>query len=198
MNFLFYLMGKSAVGKDHIYQALLEDADLQLSPLVLYTTRPMRKGEQNGRAYWFVSEEELSRMRKAGKIVEERAYHTALGTWYYFTADDGRMDLAQRNYLGIGTLASFEKLRDYYGRERVMPLYIETDDDIRLMRAIKREKKQQNPNYVEVCRRFLADTEDFSEEKLQRAGVDRRFFNNGSLEDCVQEIRAAVRHQFSV
>ena len=45
MGKIFYIMGKSASGKDHIYEALLRNSELGLSPLVLYTTRPIRKNE---------------------------------------------------------------------------------------------------------------------------------------------------------
>ena len=72
------------------------------------------------------------------------------------------------------------------------PLYVEVDDGIRLERALKRERKQQHPQYAEMCRRFLADCEDFSEEKIERAGIRRRFYNNGAIEDCFSEIQNFV------
>ena len=64
------------------------------------------------------------------------------------------------------------------GAEQVVPLYVETEDGLRLARALKRERAQKNPKYEEMCRRFLADAEDFSEEKLRELGIDRRFVNN--------------------
>ena len=39
MGKLFYVIGKSATGKDTIFQKLLENESLALKPLVLYTTR---------------------------------------------------------------------------------------------------------------------------------------------------------------
>lgn len=90
MGKLFYIMGKSASGKDHIYEALLRDPALGLSPLVLYTTRPIRQNERDGREYHFVDQEKMVRLRLAGRIIEERVYDTVFGPWYYFTADEGR------------------------------------------------------------------------------------------------------------
>ena len=78
-------------------------------------------------------------------------------------------DLNSRDYLAIGTLVSYEKLKNWYGKERVVPIYIQTEDSIRLERAIRRERKQEKPNYEEVCRRFLADSRDFSEENLEES-----------------------------
>lgn len=192
MGKIFYLMGKSASGKDHIYEYLKQQKELELSPIVLYTTRPIRAGEQNGREYFFTDEKELIRFREQGRIIEERMYRTVHGPWYYFTADDGQIDLEQKNYLGIGTLESYGKLKTYYGEKNLCPLYIEVEDGIRLERALKREKKQTSPKYAEMCRRFLADCEDFSEEKIRDAGIEKRFYNNGALEDCFSEIQNFV------
>lgn len=192
MGKIFYIMGKSASGKDHFYEALLQDPDLSLEPLVLYTTRPIRSSEQDGREYFFVDEQKLVNLRLSGKIIEERVYQTIAGPWYYFTADEGQIDLQKKDYLGIGTLESCKKMREYFGSEGVCPLYVETEDGIRLQRALKREEKQERPAYAEMCRRFLADCEDFSEEKLEAAGIGRRFENNGAFEDCLREIRGYI------
>lgn len=193
MGHIFYIMGKSATGKDHVYRKLLADATLKLRPLVLYTTRPMREKEENGRDYFFVDEEHLAEIRRSGRLIEERVYHTVHGDWYYFTADEGQIRPDEADYLGIGTLESLQGLRRYFGEECIVPLYIETEDGLRLERALKREKKQEKPGYAELCRRYLADCDDFSEEKLEQAGIRRRFSNNGTLEECVREVRQAVR-----
>lgn len=185
-------MGKSATGKDHIYKELLQDEGLRLFPLVLYTTRPMREGEQDGREYWFVDEARLEALRRDGKIIEERVYDTVYGPWRYFTADEG-IDLAGRDYLAIGTLESYKPLVQYFGQKALVPLYIEVEDGIRLQRALKREAKQNPPKYDEMCRRFLADGEDFSEEKLAEAGITQRFSNNGDIADCIGAVREAIR-----
>ena len=127
MGKIYYLMGKSASGKDHIYENLIQETALDLKPFVLYTTRPIRSGEQDGREYFFVDEKRLSELREAGKIIEERMYSTVQGPWYYFTADDGQIDLAKHDYLGIGTLESYLKLKAYFGEQAMVPLYVEAD-----------------------------------------------------------------------
>ena len=43
-----------------------------------------------------------------------------------------------------------------------------------------------------MCRRYLADCEDFSEERLKAAGITRRFSNDGILEDCISEVTRAI------
>ena len=193
MGKLFYIMGKSASGKDSVYNALLNDPQLGLHRIVLYTTRPIREHETDGRDYRFVSEEELSRLRDEGRVVEERAYDTVHGIWRYATADDGSIDLAVHNYLAIGTLESYRKIRDYFGAENVVPLYIEVEDGERLARALGREREQKTPKYAEMCRRFLADEADFSEENIRAAGIGKRYPNNGSMKECLADIEETIR-----
>ena len=106
---------------------------------------------------------------------------------YKITADDGQVDLSEGNYLGIGTLESYQKLKQYYGEEHVIPVYIEVEDGERLQRALLREREQEKPKYEEMCRRFLADQEDFSEENIREAGIKLRFANE-NLELCVENI----------
>ncbi len=188
MHHLFYLMGKSASGKDSLYKLLLER--LPLLPLVLCTTRPQRAHEQDGTDYHFIGEAALSALRKDGLLIEERTYHTVMGDWTYCTARNS-VPLEQGDCLGIGTLESYEKLRAYFGSEAVVPLYIEVEDGLRLQRALDRERAQEAPNYAELCRRFLTDTADFSEEKLAAAGISRRF-RNVDLHVCADELAAAI------
>lgn len=192
MGKLFCMMGKSSSGKDTIYKALVEDHELGLHTVVPYTTRPVREGEAEGKNYYFVTEEVYGQMASEGKIIEARAYNTVHGLWRYFTADDGQIDFSKGNFIVIGTLEAYEQFSSYFGKDSVLPIYINVEDGQRLMRALSRERQQKQPKYAELCRRFLADCEDFSEEKLKNAGIDK-FYNNDSLETCILEVKRAVR-----
>ena len=192
MGKIFYVMGKSASGKDTIYKRLLE-MQPHLKQVVLYTTRPIRQGEKDGKEYYFTSEDRLKQLREEGKIIEERTYQSILGPWTYFTVDDGQIDVnSDDSYLMIGTLESYEKTRNYYGAGIMVPIYIEVEDGKRLLRALKREDKQKEPKYAELCRRYLADEEDFKEDNLARCGIERRFLND-DLEMCLRDILDVVR-----
>ena len=191
---IFVIMGKSSSGKDTIFSRLVGQADCGLKTVTMYTTRPMRDGEADGREYFFTDEEHCAQYEEQGRIVELRAYNTVYGVWKYFTADDGQIDLASgKRYIVIGTLEAYDKFCEYYGNEHIMPIYIEVDDGVRLIRAVKREMEQENPHYEELCRRFLADAKDFSEENIRKSGITRRFANNGEFDDCVDEIRQALK-----
>ena len=81
----------------------------------------------------------------------------------------------------------YEKMNAYFGAEAILPVYIELDDGVRLQRALDRELRQEKPKYEEMCRRFLADSADFSEEKLAAAGIRDRF-ENTDLTKCLKDI----------
>lgn len=187
MGKIIYLMGKSCTGKDTIFKRLQRESALGLRTIVPYTTRPVRAGEKEGVEYFFTDEEGFRKLKAQGKIIEERSYNTFHGLWRYFTVDDGQIRLEESNYIVIGTLEAYLKMREYFGGEKVLPVLIELDDGVRLQRALNRERRQKRPGYEEMCRRFLADSEDFSEDKLQKAGIIRRFYNE-KLEDCLNEI----------
>ena len=191
MGRIFCIMGKSASGKDTVYRRVLE-AEPSLGTCVMYTTRPIREGEIPGETYHYVKEEELAAFRVAGRLIESRTYDTVYGPWTYATVDDGSIRLSERDYLFPGTLESYRRLKAYFGEENVVPLYIEVEDGERLRRALLREMKEEKPKYREVCRRFLADCEDFSEEKLAEAGIVRRFANT-ELESCVAAVLEEIR-----
>ena len=193
MGRIFYMMGKSSTGKDTIFKEVMKQKDLNLKNMVLYTTRPIREKEENGKAYYFVDDAEADRLQEQGKVIEMRAYHTMHGVWKYFTVDDEHTDLEKNDYLSIGTLESYVKLKQYYGEEKVIPIYIEVEDGNRLERALKRERKPQNRRFEEMCRRFLADSEDFSEENLKSAGITRRFSNDNDRKECIGNVKEFIR-----
>ena len=192
MSKIFYLMGKSASGKDTIYKKIKEQMP-ELKTIVIYTTRPIREGEQEGVEYHFVDDEKLQEFQNAGKVIELREYNTVHGIWKYSTVDDGQFD-AEDNYIAIGTLESYKGMREHLGQEKLVPIYIEVDDGVRLERALRRERKQAEPKYEEMCRRFLADAADFSVDKLNEVGITRKFVNT-DVEKCVDEILLGIREK---
>lgn len=192
MGRIFYLTGKSSTGKDSLYRQLAEDKTLDLKRIVMYTTRPIRAGETDGKEYFFVSEAEMFRLEASGKIIERRAYDTVHGIWYYFTVRDEQIDLEKQDYLMIGTLDSYIAMKKYFGEAALVPLYIEVDDGVRLQRALDRERTQDQPKYKEMCRRYLADSDDFAEENIQKAGIGKRF-ENDEFQVCLEELKQYMK-----
>ena len=193
MGSIYCIMGKSSSGKDTIFKLLLGREDLQLNRIVSYTTRPIRSNEKPGEEYNYVSIQEKNKLLDEGKVIEIRKYDTVHGPWFYFTVDDGQIDLKTNDYLIIGTVESFVKIRDYYGEDVVLPIYIEVDDGLRLSRALERERQQASPKYEEMCRRFLADQQDFSEDNLKAAGVSNLFNNDEDSVKTSEEIAQFIK-----
>ena len=189
---IFFVLGKSCSGKDTIFKKLKEDRELNLNTVTGYTTRPMREGEINGVEYFFVNNEELEALKNQGKVIECRDYNTVYGVWSYFTVDDGQIRLDRDNAILIGTLEVYNQMKRYFGEEQVVPLYIEVEDGLRLERALARERMQDVPNYAELCRRYLADRQDFSEEKIAEAGILKRY-ENIDFDACCREIVRTVK-----
>ena len=189
MGKILCFMGKSSSGKDTIYNMILKDLK-DIKTIVSYTTRPIRDGETNGIEYYFVSNDEFESMKEKHLVVESRSYNTIYGIWTYFTSSKN-IDLENNNYMIINTLEGYNSLRKYFGDGFVVPIYIYVDDIIRLERALEREKKQQIPKLKEMCRRFLADQEDFSEEKLEASGINKIYIND-DLARCIAEIESDI------
>ena len=195
MTCIFCVIGKSSTGKDTVFDLLLSDKTLSLQKIVTYTTRPIRAGEEDAREYFFVDEEEEKRLSKEGKIIEKRSYDTVYGKWDYFTVDDGQIVLsesADKSYIVIATLESFIKLKAFYKNALVVPIYIYVEDGIRLQRALDREKAQKVHRYDEMCRRYLGDMKDFSDEKLVECGIDH-YFENEDSQRTADEIASYIR-----
>lgn len=192
---LIYIMGKSSSGKDTIYKILKQKLDV--NTYVMYTTRPAREGEINGITYNFISNEEMGEYinnKKEEKVIEYRTYQTVHGPWTYATISDSQFEI-DKDMLMLGTLESYIKVKENFeGNENIdlIPIYIEVPDNIRLKRAIEREEKEKEPKYEELCRRFIADTKDFSEENLKNAQIEKRFANI-VLEDCISQIENYIK-----
>lgn len=187
MHYIYVLMGKSCSGKNSVAENLLGRSDLNLRRVVTYTTRPKRAGEKDGREYHFVTRNFYSAQAAAGTVIDYHEYKTVDGLWYYFTADDGQIDLAEHDSLIIGTPGIVKNLQNYYGEECVVPILLMVSDGELLRRALGRESRQFHGNYAEMCRRFLADKEDFSDETIKSLGHVYTVENN-VLTHCSAEI----------
>lgn len=187
MSRIFCIVGKSGSGKDTIYNKILSEKNLNLVPVIPYTTRPIRANEENGVNYFFVTDEQLQEYQEKDQIIELRQYHTVQGLWSYFTVKfdvDENMD-----YILITTLEGVHGITRHYGSKMVHVVYMDIDDKERLLRCIHRESEQKNPDYLEICRRYIADHEDFSDEQLSKFKNFHTINSELSLDACVKQWR---------
>lgn len=184
-------MGKSSSGKDTVFKEIIKDKSLNLKKILNYTTRPKRVEETDGIEYNFITDEKVQEFIQDQKVIELRKYNTVNGIWYYGTMDDGQIDLKNNSYIIISTLESYNSFKNYFKEDNVIPIYIDIDDGVRLERALKRERNEKNPNYKELCRRFIADSEDFSEKNLRLSKIEKIYYNN-ELAACVREVKQSI------
>lgn len=154
--------------------------------VVSFTTRPMRVGEVEGKDYNFLTFKEFCKLED---VVECRGYTTKGSDreWYYGIRKSGFKD-ENGKYILIATLESFRSIEKYFPDDSIIPIYIKVGDETRLERMMIREKKQGRANYREICRRFLADDDDFME-----ADSWGKYFINDDLNKCVEEIIEYIR-----
>ena len=188
MGKVFCIMGKSGSGKDTIFKEIIKDNSLNLKNVVGYTTRPKRVEENDGIEYNFIDDDMINKFIQKNKVIELRKYYTVNGIWYYGTMDDGQINLQTNSYIVISTLESYSSFKKYFGSNNVIPLYIDVDDGIRLQRILNREMSEDSPNYKEICRRFIADSEDFSNKNLKLNGIEKIYSNN-NLVECIADVK---------
>ena len=79
---LVIISGPSGVGKGTVAKALLEGSEGQMVFSVSATTRKPRPGEEHGREYFFISDEEFEQMILDGEFLE---YMHVFGRNFYGT-----------------------------------------------------------------------------------------------------------------
>ena len=78
---VFVVTGPSGAGKGTLIRALVERVP-ELEVAVSATTRPLRPGEENGREYWFLEEDDFTRRVADGGFLEWVEY---VSRWRYGT-----------------------------------------------------------------------------------------------------------------
>ena len=145
------LFGKSGAGKDTILKWMVSNIP-NVHKIVNCTTRPKRDYEKDGVDYYFLSIPDFTKRIFYGSMLEA----TSFNDWFYGTSIDGLnkdcLNIGVFNINGLEILLEDKRLE-------VLPVYVDTRDKVRLLRSLERE---DNPNCTEICRRFLADKQDFS------------------------------------
>lgn len=153
---LIALCGKSAVGKDTILNEVVGDDDKNefFHKIVSVTTRPKRKSEVDGVDYYFVDDSDIPNLR----LLELEHFNG----WAYGTMqaelEEDRINLGIFTPRGIAQLAAT-------GLVELTVVIVESDADIRLSRSLLRSFGEQ---VLEMCRRNIADAEDFSPKVLNK------------------------------
>lgn len=156
---LIVLVAGMASGKNKIAETL---NIYGVKSLVSTTSRPKRKGEEEGVEYYFKTKEELIDMICNDKVVEYRIYDTQYGKWYYCLEKEevADKDIVNNNYVVIldwfGANNLKEYMKDFGLLDYVKTVYVDCDAKARLLRSLDRDDMDDN-KVAECCRRFLDD-----------------------------------------
>lgn len=190
MGKLVCLIGKSGVGKNVLFDRIIDDVGINIIPLIPYTTRPKRENEIDGNQYHFVSESYMNELESNDQIIEKREYLTTKGIWYYFTV---KFELvSNQNYITITTPNGINNLIKSVGPENIVVIFLNADDRIRLNRSISRESMESKPNYAEVCRRYLSDEKDFQHIYENRYLLQFSIDSNHDIASCLNQFKSIL------
>lgn len=143
------LCGKTASGKTTILNELEK---LGIKRIVTMTTRPMRPGEEEGKTYYYRSEEEFKRLMDYGFFAETTSYQVADGaTWWYGTP--------KQSLYGDGAIIlNPDGLKALRNKFDMLVFYLDVPRHVLLERLEKRGDNKQ-----EARRRLAADEADFED-----------------------------------
>lgn len=173
------LTGKSGSGKDTILKEFTKNYFSKIFPVTQATTRPKRFPSEPG--YLFYDNKEWNKLEEQEAFLES----TVFNNWHYGTLISSLTLGSDIWNIGIFSPRAIEQLRISPKVDKLEVFEICADAKIRMERNLNREK---TPNVSEICRRMLADEEDF---KTWPSLLNIKLLENNKPEDiqkCVNTI----------
>ena len=189
---LYMIFGKSGSGKDTLQKEMINK--IGLNPIIQYTTRPKRPFEKEGEQYHFLTKEEFDNT----PMICRKDYDTANGVWSYgipeeIVSDGTPMVIILNPYQIREFLKHYEHIFD------IVTIYVTSDEELRIVNAIKRERGKEQPDYAELTRRIVSDRKDFSYEWMKdiiRRSITITNHYENDLEEIAKNLPAAAeRHK---
>ena len=182
------LFGKAGAGKDYIQKQIMQTdfGKNYLSEIISCTTRLPREDEIDGVHYHFIP----SFMDFLKKDLIE---FTCFQDWWYGTSindlNKNKINIGVFNIDGISKIINTE-----YQNSRIdcLPIRIHCYDKLRLIRQLNREN---NPNCLEICRRFQADYKDFSNIPFEYKGIIN---DTNEVIPILKEIEEIIKDKWSI
>ena len=179
---ILVLSGPSGSGKTTVVERLILESSVPLVKSISATTRPQRKGEVDGVAYYFLSADEFLRRRDQGEFLETAEVFGA-GYWYGTLKSEIDRAKAEKGWAFLEV--------DVEGALKIMALFPHA-----LTIFLQ-------PPSLEVCEQRLRSRATDSEETIQRrlrkvheelALADRYCYQvvNDQLDQAVSEIKAII------
>ena len=184
MIYILILIGKTASGKDKTVSELVSKHGFK--KVITYTTRPMRKGEEQDITYHYISEEEFKQKIEDGFFAEWKSYDTEFGIWYYGSALED-LEKADDKSVIILTPEGYRYVKSKFPNKNITCIYLYANNETIKKRLIKR-----GDNKEEAERRILHDNEDFKGFEKE---ANRIVYNNydDNIDIVVNKILQVVK-----
>lgn len=158
------ICGPSGSGKSTLLKRLLAENRDRLAFTISHTTRKPRKGEENGREYYFIDREEMKKMITNNEFIE----HTEFSGNLYGTSKmavqnalkTGKLFILEVDIEGVKALSNFEGFK---------PIFI----------FIKPPSKQM---LIERLSSRGTESKEALTRRLERADDELRFAENGTVQ----------------
>lgn len=157
---LTIIMGKACSGKNAVVDELKKNGFKQI---VTYTSRPRRKGERDGREYYYISQEEFTDKMKSGFFAEAKSYNVGDKEWWYGSPVNEIVDASRddKNYVIIltpkGVVDVLAILNRHFSDCKTKVIYLYTNQS-----TIFKRLKARNDKNDSIKRRMEADDVDFA------------------------------------
>ncbi len=138
MEKLITVSGPRGAGKETIVNHAL-GLNLGLSRVVPFTTRAMRKSEQHGREYYFISKEEFFKLKASNDLFYWGMIGNKDDPNHYFSGT--QYSELQRHKYGIIDITVEGALLARKSFPRVWNIFVFAEEDERLQRVMTREDK---------------------------------------------------------
>ena len=180
---VFVITGPSGAGKGTLIKRLVERrSDLEVA--VSATTRPQRPGEQNGREYWFLGEEEFVARIEAGEFLEHVEFvggrYGTLASEMDRIGDEGRVCVLELEIKGA--------LRVQEEVDRAVTLFIAAD----VPELERRLRARDTESSGEIGERIA-----LARHQLEQAYRFRYMVRNDDVDRATDALAALVEQELS-
>lgn len=177
---LFIISAPSGAGKTSLVRAVLNH-DPTLSLSVSYTSRPPRKGEEDGHDYYFVSEEIFRQMQNRGEFLESaEVYGNLYGTSQHWV--NGAIESGQDILLEIDCQGA-RQVRKFFPQS-VSIFILPPSANVLETRLIKRDQ-----DHADIIRKRL----HAAREEVSHANEFDYVIINDDLEKAVGDLASIVK-----
>jgi guanylate kinase len=181
---VFVVTGPSGAGKGTLIQRLVERVS-ELEVAVSATTRTQRPGEEDGREYWFLSEEEFVARVEAGDFLEHVQY---VSGYRYGTLSSELDRIAEEGRVCVLELETEGALHVQETVEGAVTLFIAAD----VPELERRLRARATESSGEIGERI-----DIAREQLEQAYKFRYMVRNDDVERATDALAALVERELA-